>query len=289
MEYEKTCAACGSFFITQNEKQTCCSSECGLQLGRLNKKKYYTCQHCGNLFWKPDAFRKKYCSKECQMAARHDEAMERRLKMPPPPAPTIYWRECLWCGERFETPYMNKLYCSSECGYEGSKRLQRSQWRTEYQPRTFICKECGCVVETECGHTNSEFCSAECSEKYHARAYKIRRQKQMNAAYRSSVSFKRIYERDQGICQICGLPVPYDKSPDKLWAATIDHIIPLSRGGTHEPKNCQLSHRLCNSIKLTEAQEFTIDWAQKNKDDDGRWTDALTELNALILARKVGA
>ena len=47
MEYKRTCAACGSFFVTQNENQSCCSSECGLQLGRRNKKKYYTCQYCG--------------------------------------------------------------------------------------------------------------------------------------------------------------------------------------------------------------------------------------------------
>ena len=90
MEYKKTCAACGSFFVTQNENQSCCSSECGLQLGRRNKKKYYTCQYCGEQFWKPDAFRKKYCSKECQMAARSDEAMKRHLNLSPASEPEVY-------------------------------------------------------------------------------------------------------------------------------------------------------------------------------------------------------
>ena len=286
MEYEKTCAACGSFFVTQNENQTCCSSECGLAMGR-KKRKYYTCQYCGQPFWKPDAFRKKYCSKECQSAARHDEAVDRHKNLPPPPEPEVYQRKCLWCGETFETTYPNKLYCSPTCSYEGNKRLHREQWRAEYQPRAFHCKECGCWVTTECGQPKSEFCSGECSEKFHAREYKKHRKEQMKVAFKRPVYFKRIYTRDQGLCQICGLPVPYDKSPDKLWSATIDHIVPLSKGGTHEPDNCQLTHRLCNSIKLVEDRGFTIDWVQKNEHNCGRWTSALKELNDLIIPETI--
>ena len=277
MKYEKTCAACGSFFITQNEKQKCCSSNCGLALGRKDKK-YYTCQYCGEPFWKPNGFRKKYCSKECQKAARHEETLQQNKKTLPAPLPMVYERECLWCGESFETTYPNKQYCSSRCSKEGYKKQQREKWKSEYQPYKFACKECGRVVITECGHTKREFCSKECADTFNARAYKARRSEQMRTAYKAPVSFKRIYNRDQGICQICGMPVPYDKSPDKLWAATIDHIVPLSKGGTHEPDNCQLAHRLCNSIKQIEESNFTIDWVEKNKLDGGRWTEVLEEL-----------
>ena len=280
MEYEKTCAACGSIFYAQNENQVCCSSECGLAMGR--KKKYYICQYCGQPFWKPNAVRKRYCCKECQQAARHDGAVERHKGLSPPPEPEAYQRKCLWRGEPFETKYPNNLYCSPTCSYEGNKRLRRDQWRAEYQPHVFHCKECARLVTTECGHTKSEFCSEECSEKFRAREYKNHRKEQMKEAFKSPVYFKRIYARGQGLCQICGLPVPYDKSPDKLWAATIDHIIPLSKGGTHEPNNCQLTHRLCNSIKLVEDRGFTINWDEKNRQDCGRWTNALKELHDLI-------
>ena len=30
---------------------------------------------------------------------------------------------------------------------------------------------------------------------------------------------------------------------------TIDHVIPLSKGGTHEPGNCRLACFRCNAIK----------------------------------------
>jgi 5-methylcytosine-specific restriction endonuclease McrA len=38
------------------------------------------------------------------------------------------------------------------------------------------------------------------------------------------------------------------KVPDRL-APTIDHIVPLARGGTHEPSNVQSAHFICNALK----------------------------------------
>jgi 5-methylcytosine-specific restriction endonuclease McrA len=51
-----------------------------------------------------------------------------------------------------------------------------------------------------------------------------------------------IYTRDNWICQICLQPV---QPPD----ATLDHIIPLSKGGEHSARNVVLAHRSCNSRK----------------------------------------
>lgn len=50
------------------------------------------------------------------------------------------------------------------------------------------------------------------------------------------------YERDQGVCQLCFLPVSFDDMD-------IDHIIPLAAGGTHEPGNVQVAHGPCNRKK----------------------------------------
>jgi 5-methylcytosine-specific restriction endonuclease McrA len=53
----------------------------------------------------------------------------------------------------------------------------------------------------------------------------------------------------KGICQICGEPVEYNRGSQDRMAATIDHIVPLSKGGKHQYDNCQLAHRICNSLK----------------------------------------
>lgn len=53
----------------------------------------------------------------------------------------------------------------------------------------------------------------------------------------------------QTTCGICGLPVDKTlKYPDPL-CATVDHIIPLNKGGTNALANLQLAHHCCNRQK----------------------------------------
>lgn len=68
-------------------------------------------------------------------------------------------------------------------------------------------------------------------------------------AFVEDVPRETIYERDEGICQICGDPV-LDSDYE------IDHIVPLAEGGLHEAQNLQLAHPSCNrrkGAKLTAA------------------------------------
>jgi 5-methylcytosine-specific restriction endonuclease McrA len=57
-----------------------------------------------------------------------------------------------------------------------------------------------------------------------------------------TITLELLYERDEGICQICEEPCPQEH-------ASIDHITAVSKGGSHTWDNVQLAHRLCNSIK----------------------------------------
>jgi 5-methylcytosine-specific restriction endonuclease McrA len=55
-----------------------------------------------------------------------------------------------------------------------------------------------------------------------------------------------LIKRDRGRCGICHRPVRAKRGPMR---PSIDHIIPLSKGGTHELENVQLSHYRCNESK----------------------------------------
>jgi 5-methylcytosine-specific restriction endonuclease McrA len=58
-----------------------------------------------------------------------------------------------------------------------------------------------------------------------------------------------VFERDGWRCRLCGGTVDRRlKHPDAM-SATLDHIVPLSRGGTHTWANVQLAHHRCNSEK----------------------------------------
>lgn len=273
--YEKVCSWCGKAFTTKIKDQVCCTPECGRKQAHETLKKYFICQHCGKPFWRENAFRMKYCSPDCRWDALRQRTIERH-KDDLPKEPVVYNRVCPICENKFDTLSPKHIYCSSGCAYEANLRQHREQWADEYVPRTFVCRECGRIVTTVCGDKHSAFCSDTCQNRNFSREYKKRRQAQMKTAFKKSVSFKKIYRRDQGICGICGMPVAFDKSPEKLWAATIDHVIPLSQGGTHEPSNCQLAHRICNSVK-SDSHELSIDWKAKNLAEHGRWTDLLNE------------
>jgi transposase-like protein len=67
-----------------------------------------------------------------------------------------------------------------------------------------------------------------------------------------SITLDRLRQRDNNICQICGEVVDASDITDKHIGArypSCDHIIPLSKGGTHTWSNVQLAHMGCNSGK----------------------------------------
>lgn len=74
-----------------------------------------------------------------------------------------------------------------------------------------------------------------------------RRARLLNASL-GPVSPSAIYLRDGGVCSICGFTVSQDTENNNL-RASLDHVVPLSRGGSHDESNVRLAHALCNSVK----------------------------------------
>jgi 5-methylcytosine-specific restriction endonuclease McrA len=71
----------------------------------------------------------------------------------------------------------------------------------------------------------------------------------LRRAYVESVSMAELRRRDEDTCRICGKPVDFTRQPPDPSAATIDHVIAVSRGGEHSYKNTQLAHLRCNTAK----------------------------------------
>ena len=67
---------------------------------------------------------------------------------------------------------------------------------------------------------------------------------------------KKIIFATQQYCALCGRPVDFSlKHPDPM-SATIDHIIPIGRGGhPSDIGNMQLAHFACNRSKGTKLRQ----------------------------------
>lgn len=58
-----------------------------------------------------------------------------------------------------------------------------------------------------------------------------------------------IYLRDRHTCRLCGKRLAMAKTVPHPKAPTLDHILPLAKGGEHTRANVQAAHFLCNSTK----------------------------------------
>ena len=61
---------------------------------------------------------------------------------------------------------------------------------------------------------------------------------------------KKIIFASQTVCAICGRQVDFSKKFPDPWSATVDHIIPIAKGGDPANlENMQLAHLACNRLK----------------------------------------
>lgn len=89
-------------------------------------------------------------------------------------------------------------------------------------------------------------CSKACAHKHTVRRKRLRRKGLLG---QPSLSLPVVYRLHQGVCALCGQLVAIDRARPKREWATIDHVIPLAKGGRHAYDNVQLAHLGCNSSK----------------------------------------
>lgn len=133
-----------------------------------------------------------------------------------------------------------------------TKRAPRTDQRPRpaRRPRWYVAGTCRvCATPFVSPHMHVT-CSPECqairdadTRRDHKHRYRARRR----GALVTPVSPLAIYERDGWTCRLCGLPVDPDADPQSALAPSLDHIIPLANGGTHEAANVWTAHRQCNA------------------------------------------
>src|SRR5690625_3088238 len=143
-------------------------------------------------------------------------------------------------------------WTKGECKLCARETTRKYRERNPYQPIQVehTCLHCG---EQFMGNMRQKLhCSEECSDATLAERnwkHMVSRRARYKSAFVEKFDRLEIFERDNWICGICNEPVdPALKHPHRM-SATLDHIMPLSRGGAHSRDNAQCAHWICNMQK----------------------------------------
>ena len=196
------------------------------------------CRVCGEIihgYWKEDI------CKECKKKQKINEKK----------------KKCIYCGKEF-FHYKNDM--CQECVEEFRKMrklYKKTMQESKKEYKTQICECCGKEFYPQ--RYGLKYCSKHCMKKASNKRKDILRDKRLkeNGEIDNSITLEKLYKRDNGICKICGGKCNYDDcriDENNNFIVgndypSIDHIIPISKGGKHVWENVQLAHLRCNSIK----------------------------------------
>lgn len=123
---------------------------------------------------------------------------------------------------------------------------------------THVCKNCGKEFCVELSDYHSEiYCSEQCQKRHHDRIKRDKRVRRMKAREMDQdITLEKLFNRDSGICYLCGSECDWNdwQTVDGQFVAgesypSVDHVKPISKGGTHTWNNIKLACRRCNTIK----------------------------------------
>ena len=261
MNNYNTCAECNKEFTGRKKKY--CSKECSDEVRRRKNRERMRkvnppksdvtiiCEWCGELHTVParTAHQAKYCSKECQQT--HYSRTVRGYG-------SIHERRKEWEKQRLirqrELEYkrtMRSLAFAIKLIHDKKEEEQRIKELTRN------CEECG--KEFYDPNPVPLTCSRRCSRRRRNRLQRL----YMNERYNddnlidTDITLKKLYNRDEGVCYICNKECNYDDvtitgEGHYIVGETypsIDHVIPIAKGGKHSWNNVKLAHHRCNTLK----------------------------------------
>lgn len=235
--YHKTCAVCGNPFDTFRDAAVTCSSKCA----KIYKQPKSSGKHViATETWVNDAQNKfEYVS--------HDRS---RIKL-----------KCKCCGNVLERAKSTVRRCNVKCEYcneeeklqEARQNMVRFLIALKEAETPKKCTNCGRVFFST--HPTQKYCTTDCKKKRKRRMSSSsygRRCRYYGVYYDSSVTRIKVIKKDNNTCQICG---KICNPNDLRWGTfgpdfpTLDHIVPLAKGGTHTWGNVQCACGICNSTK----------------------------------------
>lgn len=233
----RSCEVCEQSYRWTCRRQRTCGRRCGLELKRRTTRSQ-ACGTCFRVFVTTAAGGvARFCSESCKPSAA-------RLVVEVPD------RDCGECGRRFARA--NAKYCSNVCSRLAQRR--RDLVRSGRTPEAVdTCDRCSQPKPVRTGSRGggSKYCDpcGEDARRESMQRCRRRRKARLRSVEHEDYTLGEIAQRDGYRCGICHKAVPMGLKVPARRAPTIDHIIPIARGGHDVRPNVRLAHFICNSIR----------------------------------------
>jgi len=190
------------------------------------------------------------CSSFC--ANKRHRELERIKKLNP-----IVEKKCDQCHKLFLTNIKAQHFCSAKCRFESNRVIVKNRYR-ERNPLpanwNYDCDDCGKLVERtlEQGPVNKgrygRFCLT-CTKRRKVSRYRKKTVRRQGIVKPGNIHYDEVFARDNGVCWLCDEAVDPALPRVSAGGGTIDHVIPISKGGEDTLENCRLAHWSCNNRK----------------------------------------
>jgi len=248
---QRTCSRCGECFAPRTHNQKYCSRQCcrvvanakrrGTQV--LPKHRDYYCAECG-----------KHCVKGQDVVAHATKFCSPRCKK----------RHWYWRNRPVRTLVKSEGTATQILQWQSICALHTNEfWQVNYVGN---CPECGNRWIGE--QDNRIYCSGKCKRKAKSRRHRQRHgssmKKARNRAKKHGVIYhpiksEEVAKRDGHKCQQCGVLTRTDVDMSSHpHSRHVDHIVPISAGGSHAQWNLQILCRSCNLEKADTIPELYL-------------------------------
>lgn len=216
--------------------------------------KLKACGKCGHAI--QSVRNQRYC-KDCSAQVRKERDRARgRAKYQPKQERKPYQlkqaglKGCAECEQQFLPRTWHQKHCSDQCRNRASNRKGQMERRNS-EPRP--CSYCSKTFIPEYGSLRRDYCTTECRDaarrKVRNGSSHRRRAKKYGCHY-EPVSKLQVFERDGWKCYLCGCDTPrYLSGTMEPNAPELEHVVPLSAGGSHSYDNVRCACRRCNREK----------------------------------------
>ena len=159
---------------------------------------------------------------------------------------------CVYCSQSYITNVKASRFCSGNCRNKHyaveSKARRLAMGARVYSAE---CDRCHQLINSDAviGKTKyGRFCRP-CALVKQRERYRIKTAKRQGVAKPARLSADALIERDGNLCRLCNTAIDLSLARNSRFGATIDHIVPLSLGGSDDIENMQLAHWICNIRK----------------------------------------